>query len=75
MYNLREYRDVYLKIFGSLWQYYRDGVALNNSDAITDFPANDNNNVSLKFKEKITTHIGNDSTKYVEMIGTFNISK
>ena len=37
MYNLIEYSDNYLKVFGSLWQYYRDEPLFNNN--------NNNNNI------------------------------
>ena len=36
MYNLIEYSNIYSKISGSLWQYYRDQIALDANDAITD---------------------------------------
>ena len=49
MYNLIEYSDIYSKILGSLWQYYRDELALNNNHTIIDFPGNDNNSVLFKF--------------------------
>ena len=49
MYNLIEYSDIYWKILGSLWQYYRGELALNNNHTIIDFPGNDNNSVSFKF--------------------------
>ena len=50
MYNLIEYSDVYSKISGSLWQYYRDEPTLDNNNKIIDFPANNNNSISFKFK-------------------------
>ena len=31
MHNLIEYSDIYSKISGSLWQYYRDEPALDNN--------------------------------------------
>ena len=43
MYNLIEYSDVYSKISGSLWQYYRDVPALNTNAEIIDFSTHDNN--------------------------------
>ena len=39
MYNLIEYSDDYLKISGSLWQYYGDEQALTDADAIANFSA------------------------------------
>ena len=47
MYNLIEYSDAYLKTSRSLWQYYRDEPALDANNNIIDFPANNNNSVSL----------------------------
>ena len=37
VYNLIEHSDVYSKISGSLWQYYRDKPALDNNNNIIDF--------------------------------------
>ena len=34
----------------TLWQCYRGIPALNANDEITDFPANNNNSASFKFK-------------------------
>ena len=52
MYNLIEYSDAYSKTSGSLWQYYRYEPALDNNVNI-DFPDDNNNSVSFKFKQKI----------------------
>ena len=56
MQNLIEYSDIYWKQSGSLWQYYRDELALDNNNKIIDFPANskNNNSISFKFKQKLT---------------------
>ena len=43
----------------TLW----DEPFINNNGAIADFPANDNNSVSLKFNTKIAGKTGNDGTK------------
>ena len=51
MYNLIEYSDAYSKTSGSLWQYYRDEPALNANGRIIDFPANNSNSASFKFKQ------------------------
>ena len=48
MYNLIEYNDNH----SSLWQYYRDEPALNDVGAIIDFPADNINRASCKFKQK-----------------------
>ena len=65
-YNLIEYRDSYLNTSGSLWQYYRDEPALNSNGEVIDFPANNNNSVSFKFKQQITGQTGNGGTKDVK---------
>ena len=58
---------------GSLWQYYRDEQYLDNNAAIADFPADDSNSASLKFKTKITRRTGNDGTKNVKIRESLNI--
>ena len=63
MYNLIEYGDNYSKTSASLWKFYRNKPFINNNGAIADFPANDNNSASLKFKTKIAGRTGNDGTK------------
>ena len=68
MYCLTEYSDIYTKISGSLWQYYRDEPALHNNDIIIDFPADNNNSISFKFKEKITGQAEDNDTKDVEIM-------
>ena len=49
MYDLIEYSNNYLKTSGSLWQYCRDGPALNDAAALVDFPGN---TTSFKYKQK-----------------------
>ena len=61
MYNLREYSGNYLKTSGSLWQYYRNEPA-------------DNNSALFKFKQEITGKTDNNGIKDVEVI-VFKISK
>ena len=68
MYNLIEYSDAYSNTSGSLWQYYRDEPALDANGGIIDFPANENNSVSFKFKQQITEQTGNGGTKDVEIM-------
>ena len=68
MYNLIEYSDAYLKTSGSSWQYYRNEPALNANDDIIDFPANNNNSASFKFKQQIIGQTGNGGTKDVEIM-------
>ena len=65
MYNLIEYSDAYSKRTGSLWQYYIHEPALDNNNDIIDFPANNNNSTSFKFKKQITGQTGNSGTKDV----------
>ena len=62
MYNLIEYTDNYFKTSGSLWHYYRDEPFLANG-AIADFPADDNDSGSFKFRTKIADRTENDGTK------------
>ena len=38
--NLIEYSDNYSKTSGSLWQYYKNELALTNAGTIDDFPGN-----------------------------------
>ena len=54
MYNLIEFSNAYWKTSGSLWQYYIDEPALDNSNNIIDFSANKNNSILFNFKQKIT---------------------
>ena len=72
MYNLIEYSDVYLKTSGSLWQYYRDEPAIKirilTNHNITDFPADNNNSNSFKFKQQITGQTGSGGIKDVEIM-------
>ena len=65
MYDLIEYSNTYSKTSGTLWQYYRDEPALNASGNITDFPADNNNGVSFKFKTKITDKTEKYDTKNI----------
>ena len=67
MHNLIEYSDIYLKASGSLWQYSRDNMALDNNDKIIDFSANSNNSNSFKFNQQITEQTENCDTKNVEI--------
>ena len=74
MYNWIAYCDVYSKISGSLWQYYRNEPALDKNDNIIDFPT-DNNNTSFKFKRQIIEQTGNSVNKKCWNNGTIKISK
>ena len=68
MYNLIEYSDIYLRTSGRLQQYHRDEPAIDNNGRIGDFPADNNNSISFKFKEKITGKAGTDGTKGVNIM-------
>ena len=57
-----------LKTSGSLWQNYSDEPALDANDNIIDFPADNNNSISFKFKQKIIGYTGNSGTKDVEIM-------
>ena len=65
MYSLIEYSDTYLKMSGSLWQYFGDEPTLNNN--IIDFTADNNDSISFKFKQQITGQTGNNETKDIEI--------
>ena len=51
-----------------LWQYYIDEPAVDDKNNIFDFPTNNNNSISFKFKQQIKGQPGNGSTKYVEIM-------
>ena len=69
VYNLIDYSDTYSKTSASFWQYYRDEPALDGNNNIIDFPADNNNSSSFKFKQQITRQPGNGDTKDVEIMG------
>ena len=47
IYNLIEYSDNYAKTSGSLWQYCLDILALDNNNAIVNFPKSNHTDSSL----------------------------
>ena len=63
MYNSIEYNDAYLKTLGSSQQYHRDEPSLKANGEIVDFPADENNSVSFKFKQQIKGETENNSEK------------
>ena len=67
MYHLIEYSDNYSKTPGSLWQYCKDILAVNNNNAIVNFAEN-NLTDSFNFKVKMTGQTGDDGTKNVEIM-------
>ena len=64
IYNLIEYSDNYSKTSGSLWQYYRVELALNNG-VIASFLGN---SASFRFKQKRTGETGHDGRKDVKIM-------
>ena len=52
-YNLIKYSDAYSRTSESLWQYHREEPALDNNGNIIDFPDDNNNSASYKFKQKL----------------------
>ena len=66
MYNLIEFSNAYSNTSGSFCQYYRYESALDDNGHINDFPANNSNNFSLRFKQQTTEQTGNGGTKKVE---------
>ena len=75
MNNLIGYSDVSSETSGSLWQFYRQEQAVDNSNNIIDFPANNNNSISFNFKQQIIGQTGNCGKKDVEIIVSINIFK
>ena len=67
LYNLIEYRDIYSKISGRLFQYYRD-IVLDFTNNIIGFLSNNSTSILFKFKRKITGKTGNDDTKVSEIV-------
>ena len=63
---MNECSDNYSKIPGSLGQYCKDILAINNN-ATVDF-INNNLTYSFSFKVKMTSQIGDNGTKNVEIM-------
>ena len=68
MYNLIEYSNIHSKKSKVLWKYYRYESALDGTNNIIYFPANNNNSVLFKLKRKITGQTGNDAIKDIEIM-------
>ena len=68
LYSLLEYDNVYSKTSGSLWQYFRDEPASDDNNVVNDFPDDNNNSNSFKFKQKITGKTTINGTKDVEIM-------
>ena len=67
MCNLIEYIDNYSKTSGTLWQYWRDVLAVDNNGAATDFTGADTTD-SFSLKENLTGQTGNNCTKIVAIM-------
>ena len=63
--NLLEYSNNYSKTSGSLWKYYRNEPALDDTGAFANFLLN---SASFKFKQKITRSAKHYGTKNVEIM-------
>ena len=71
MYNLIEYCHNHVNT-SSLWQYYRDEAFSDANGAIADFPADNNNSASFKFKTKIAGRIENNGEKDIKIMAPLN---
>ena len=58
MHKIIKYSDNSSKASGSFWHYYKDKPFSDNR-TIADFPANNNDTASFKFKTKIASRTGN----------------
>ena len=67
MYNLIEHIDNYSKTSGSLWQYCKDILAVDNNNAVVNFAENNLTDL-FNYKVKITAQTGDDGTKNVEIM-------
>ena len=68
IYNLIAYSDNYSKIYGVLWQYCKDELALADNGDITGFDKVNADTNPFKIKEKITGQTGSNGTKNVEIM-------
>ena len=66
MHKIIKYSDNSSKTSGSLWHYYKDKPFSDNR-TIADFPANNNDTASFKFKTKIASRTGNEGAKLVKI--------
>ena len=67
MYKLIEYSDNYSKTSGSLWQYCKEILAVDDNDAIIDFNGADATD-SFNFKTKITVETNNNGIINIEIM-------
>ena len=51
---------------GILWVYYRDEPPLDNNNSIIDFPTNNNDSISFKFKQQKAEQTGNGGTSILK---------
>ena len=68
MYNLIEYSKAFWETSGSLWKCYRDEPVLDNNNNIINFPDDNNNSISFKFKRQIRRQAENGGTKDFEIM-------
>ena len=68
VYKKKRCKDAYWKTLGGLWKHYRDEPTLDNIGNVIDFPADNNDSTSFKFKQQITGQTGNSGTKDVEIM-------
>ena len=68
MYNLIKYTGSYLKIFGILWQFYKDVPALDDYGVIINFNATNATTRLFNLKVKWTGQTNNDAIKDVEIV-------
>ena len=76
LYNLKEYSNKYLKTSGSLWQYYRDELFLDNTDNVVHFTGANYISRSIRYKQKITGQTDANDRRNVKIMVTLKyISK
>ena len=68
VYNLSECSDYYSKTSEILWHYSRDEPFFDANDAITDFPAANNNIATFIFEDNIIGKTISDGTKDVKIM-------
>ena len=57
-----------MKTSGMLWQYHWDESVLGNNSNIIDFPEDNSNSISFKFKQQTRGNTGNNGIKDVEIM-------
>ena len=67
IYDLTEYSNNYLKTPGSLWQYHKDELSLDNTNVV-HFTGTDYNSRLIKCRERITGKTDANSRKNVKIL-------